>query len=144
MLQLKPEAHDVVMEELLGIVITKGIKNAMSVVEAMGNPHVDDDFHRLLVQYIKSGQVISDLKDETPLYRSLNMVLFEITLPPPTDEADKSKGFKEFIGAMEQFYAGMQSISVDKRNEKEIYFTLEVALSNDSDCLLYTSPSPRD
>src|SRR3990167_4130470 len=61
------------------------------------------------------------------------MTLFEVTLPPPTDEADKSKGFKEFIGAMEQFYAGMQSISLDKKNEKEIYFTLEVALSNESD-----------
>src|SRR6185369_166393 len=132
-LALRPEPHDNVMEELLGIVITKGIRNALSVVETMGNPHVEDDFHRILVQYLKTGQAISGLKEGTPLYKSLNMTLFEITLPPPTDEADKSKGFKEFIGAMEQFYAGMQSISPDPKNEKEIYFTLEVALSNDSD-----------
>src|SRR3989339_1634472 len=132
-LALKPEIHDNVMEELLGIVISKGIRNALSVVEAMGNPHVEDDFHRLLVQYLKTGQVISDLKEGTPLYKSLNMTLFEITLPPPTEEADKSKGFKEFIGAMEQFYAGMQSISEGKSNAKEIYFTLEVALGNQSD-----------
>src|SRR3989339_1206935 len=132
-LALKPEIHDNVMEELLGIVITKGIRNALSVVEAMGNPHVEGDFHRVLIQYLKTGQVISDLKEDTPLYKSLNMTLFEITLPPPTEEADKSKGFKEFIGAMEQFYAGMQSISPEKKNEKEIYFTLEVALSNQSD-----------
>ena len=45
-LRLKPETHDKVMEELLGIVITKGIRNALSVVEAMDNPHIDDDFHR--------------------------------------------------------------------------------------------------
>src|SRR3989339_284440 len=132
-LALKPESHDSVMEELLGIVITKGIRNALSVVEAMGNPHVEDDFHRILVQYLKTGQMVSGLKEGTPLYKSLNMTLFEITLPPPTDEADKSKGFKEFIGAMEQFYAGMHSISIDKNNEKENYFTLEVALSSDSD-----------
>jgi hypothetical protein len=132
-LALRPESHDSIMEELLGIVITKGIKNALSVVEAMGNPHIDDDFHRLLIQYLKTGQVLSGIKEDTPLYRSLNMTLFEITLPPPIDEGDKSKGFKEFIGAMEQFYAGMQSISVDKKNEKEIYFTLEVALGNESD-----------
>src|SRR3989344_6347212 len=129
-LALRPESHDSVMEELLGIVITKGIRNALSVSEAMGNPHVEDDFHRILVQYLKTGQVISGLKEGMPLYKSLNMTLFEITLPPPTDEADKSKGFKEFIGAMEQFYAGMQSVSDDKKNEKENYFTLEVALSN--------------
>ena len=132
-LALRPESHDSVMEELLGIVITKGIRNALSVCEAMGNPHVDDDFHRILIQYLKTGKAILDLKEETPLYKSLNMTLFEVTLPPPTEEADKSKGFKEFIGAMEQFYAGMQSISVGKNNEKEIYFTLEVALSNESD-----------
>src|ERR1035437_6409011 len=46
-LKLKPEAHDTVMEELLGVLITKGIRNALSVVEAMGSPHIDDDFHRL-------------------------------------------------------------------------------------------------
>ncbi len=132
-LALKPESHDNVMEELLGIVITKGVRNALSVLEAMGSPHIEDDFHRILIQYLKNGQVIPDLKEGTPLHKSLNMTLFEITLPPPTDEGDKSKGFKEFIGAMEQFYAGMQSISPDKKNDKEIYFTLEVALSNESD-----------
>ncbi len=132
-LALKPESHDSVMEELLGIVITKGVKNALSVVEAMNNPHVDDDFHRFLIQYLKAGQTVSGVKEGTSLYKSLDMTLFEITLPPPTDEADKSKGFKEFIGAMEQFYAGMQSIATDRKNEKEIYFTLEVALSNESD-----------
>ncbi|MFA6353710.1 MAG: TraM recognition domain-containing protein [Candidatus Paceibacterota bacterium] len=132
-LKLKPETHDSVMEELLGIVLTKGIRNALSVVEAMNNPHIDDDFHRILIQYLKTGQVMLDFKEGTPLYKSLNMTLFEITLPPPTDEADKSKGFKEFIGAMEQFYAGMQSIGEGKYNEKENYFTLEVALGNQSD-----------
>ncbi|MEX2052391.1 MAG: TraM recognition domain-containing protein, partial [Candidatus Paceibacterota bacterium] len=131
-LRLKPEPHDSVMEELLGLIITKGIKNALSVVEAMGSPHIDDDFHRILVQYIKSGQIL-DFKESTPMGRGLHMTLFEITLPPPEDAADKDKGFKEFIGAMEQFYAGMQSISEGKANEKENYFTLEVALGMDTD-----------
>ena len=132
-LKLKPETHDAVMEELLGLVLTKGIKNALSVVEAMGNPHIDDDFHRLLVQFFKTGQISSQFKEGTPMYRSLNMTLFEITLPPPQDEADKSKGFKEFIGAMEQFYAGMHSISEGRNNEKENYFTLEVGLGINTD-----------
>jgi len=132
-LQLKPESHDSIMEELLGIVITKGVRNALSVMEAMGSPHIDDDFHRILIQYLKTGQVNIDIKEGTPFYKALNMTLFEITLPPPQDEADKSKGFKEFIGAMEQFYAGMQSIGEGKYNEKENYFTLEVALGNQND-----------
>lgn len=132
-LKLKPEEHDTIMEELLGMMLTKGIKNTLSIVEKMNNPHVDDDFHRLLVQYLKTGEIISGLKEGTPLYKSLNMTLFEITLPPPSREEDKQKNFKEFIRAMEQFYAGMNSISEGKNNEKENYFTLEVALSNQSD-----------
>jgi len=132
-LKLNPESHDSIMEELLGIVITKGIRNALSVVEAMNNPHVDDDFHRILIQYLKTGVAKMDIREDSPIYKALNMTLFEITLPPPEDEADKSKSFKEFIGAMEQFYAGMQSIGEGKYNEKENYFTLEVALCNKND-----------
>ncbi len=139
-LRLKPEPHDTVMEELLGIVITRGVRNALSVVENMNNPHIDDDFHRLLIQYIKTGQFFPEVKEGSFLYKSLNMTLFEITLPPPTDPGDQSKGFKEFIGAMEQFYAGMQSISLGKNNENENYFTLEVALSSSSDeVVIYAS-----
>jgi hypothetical protein len=141
-LKLKPETHDTVMEELLGVVITKGIKNALVLAEKMGSPHIDDDFHRLLVQYIKTGKGVPDLKEGTPLYKALNMTLFEITLPPPIDEADKQKGFKEFISAMEQFYAGMHSISEGNNNEKENYFTLEVALSNESDQVIIYAAIP--
>ncbi len=141
-LRLKPETHDTVMEELLGIVLTKGIRNALSVAEGMGSPHIDNDFHRLLVQYIKTGQVVDGLKEGTPIFKSLNMTLFEITLPPPIDEADKQKSFKEFISAMEQFYAGMQSISEGVNNERENYFTLEVALSNISDQVIIYAAIP--
>ena len=140
-LKLKPESHDTVMEELLGLVITKGVRNALSVAEAMNNPHIDDDLQRLLVQYFKTGN-IKDVKEGTPLYKSLDMTLFEITLPPPSDEAEKQKGFKEFITAMEQFYAGMLSIAEDKYNKKENYFTLEVALSNNTDQVVVYAAVP--
>jgi hypothetical protein len=141
-LKLQPETHDTVMEELLGIVITKGVRSALGVVEVMDNPHIDDDFHRLLIQYFKTGQVMSDVKEGTPIYKSLDMTLFEITLPPPQDEGEKAKSFKDFIGAMEQFYAGMQSISPTQNNEKEYYFSLEIALSNQSDQVVIYAAVP--
>ncbi len=130
-LRLKPETHDRVMEELLGLVLTKGIRNALSVVEAMNNPHIDDDFHRLLIQYLKTGQKVPDLKEGTPLWKQLNITLYEVTLPEQSGE--EKKGFKEFIGAMEQFYAGMQSISSGRNNEERNYFSLEIALGNQTD-----------
>ncbi len=132
-LALRPETHDSVMEELLGIVVTKGVRNALSVAEEMDNPHIDDDFHRILIQYLKTGQTMLDFKEGSPVYKALNMTLFEITLPPPAEGGDAAKGFKEFIGAMEQFYAGMQSIGEGKYNEKENYFVLEVGLGMNTD-----------
>src|SRR3989338_8274153 len=83
-----------------------------------GNILSEKETESIIIQYFKTGQIY-DIKDGTPLYKSLNMTLFEITLPAPKDEADKGKSFKEFIGAMEQFYAGMHSISESKNNERE-------------------------
>ncbi|MCI0542690.1 hypothetical protein L0Y69_03000, partial [bacterium] len=53
-LHLSPETHDRKMEELLGILEERGIMNALSVAGEMDNPHIDDDFHRVLVQYVKT------------------------------------------------------------------------------------------
>ncbi len=126
-LRLKPESHDATMEELLGVLLSNGIKNALEVVERLGNPHIDDDFHRFLVQYIHTGQ-IPGLKEGTPVFEALHMRLFEVTLP--MKDKDDSRGFKELISAMEQFYAAMQSLATDRRNRDRKYFTLELALSN--------------
>src|SRR3989338_6429052 len=54
-LKLEPEAHDVQMDELLKIVATRGVRNALSVVARLKNPHLEDDFHRILVRYIERG-----------------------------------------------------------------------------------------
>src|SRR5665648_406425 len=53
-LRLHPEPHDNKMEELLGILLSKGISNTLSVISRMNNSHLDDDFHRFLVQYLFS------------------------------------------------------------------------------------------
>jgi hypothetical protein len=66
-LNLAPETHDVQISELLSILQEKGIMNALSVVEKMNNAHIEDDFHRFLVEYIKEGFPVSGLKEKTPL-----------------------------------------------------------------------------
>ena len=130
-LRLSPEAHDAVMEELLGVLLDKGIKNALNIVQGMNNPHVDDDFHRFLVQYLQSTGKLPGLKETTPLYRSLDSRLFEITLPEI--EESKKKGLKELLSAMEQFYAGMHSVGFGRENKDRSHFTLEIALSNEGE-----------
>lgn len=127
-LRLSPESHDRIMEELLGMLLDKGIKNTLAVVDHMDNPHVDDDFHRFLVQYLQSTGAIPGLKESTELYHALDCTLFEVSLPEVTD--DKKKGLKELLTMMEQFYAGMHSVGMSRQNKDRNHFTLEIALSN--------------
>lgn len=139
-LRLKPEPHDSVMEELLGVLMDKGIKNALNLASAMRDPHVDDDFHRFLVQYLQSTHSIPGLKETTPLYRALDTRLFEITLPEV--EEGKQKGLKELLSAMEQFYAGMHSVGFGRENKDRSHFTLEIALSNTGEQFVFYAAVP--
>src|SRR5687768_5148093 len=75
-LDLAPEEHDTQIAELLGILQERGVKNALSIVEKLGDPHVEDDFHRFLAEYIKAGYRASGIKEQGPLWKSLNMTLF--------------------------------------------------------------------
>ncbi len=143
-LRLKPEPHDSKMEELLGILLDKGISNTLAIIDKMNNPHLDDDFHRFLVQYLYSTHKVPGLKENTPLFKSLNMKLFEITLPDVNDEEGNKKSLKELLGAMEQFYAGMHSVGEGRENFNRNHFTLELALSEDSDSFVFYASVPSE
>jgi hypothetical protein len=131
-LQLSPEAHDEKIAELLGIMQTHGIKNALNIVEKMNDPHVQDDFERFLVQYIKSGFPVSGLNEKSPEFKALNMTLFEITLPEKTDDG-KERALKEVLSSMEQFYSGMMSVDDTSPTGGTGYFSIELAVANHSD-----------
>ena len=130
-LNLTPEEHDAKIEELLAILQEKGIWNTLAIIEKLNDAHIEDDFHRFLVQYLKQGFPLDGLKDKTPLYKALHMTLFEIALPKGDKQAEE-KTLKEFIGSMEQFYAGMLSISGGK-SDTDNFFSLEIANSNHSE-----------
>ena len=130
-LNLAPEEHDPKMEELLLILQEKGIWNVLAVIDKLNDAHIEDDFHRFLVQYLKQGFPLDGLKDRTNLYRSLHMTLFEVALPKG-DKQSEEKTLKEFIGSMEQFYAGMLSIAGNKK-DLDNYFSIEIANPNHSE-----------
>ena len=141
-LRLKPESHDSKMEELLGLLLDKGISNTLSVIAKMNNPHLDDDFHRFLVQYLYTTHKVPGLKEGTPLFKSLDMKLFEITLPDADDDEKNKKGLKELLSAMEQFYAGMHSVGEGRENFNRNHFTLEIAISEGSDSFIFYTAVP--
>jgi hypothetical protein len=128
-LELAPEEHDEKIAELLGIMQTHGIKNALGIVERMNDPHVQDDFERFLVQYLKAGFPLQGMNEKAPEFKALHMTLFEVTLPEKTDE-EKQAALKEVISSMEQFYSGMLSIDDPSGTG---YFTIELAVANHND-----------
>jgi len=142
-LNLVPRATDEKISELLGIFLDKGLRNTLSVLEQMKNPSLDDDFHRFLVQYIASGQDPKDARRAPEEMKGVDMILYEISLPAE-EAGDKGKSFKELVSAMEQFYAGMLAISDGKDNSNKNYFSFEIALSAESDEIIFYAAIPRE
>jgi hypothetical protein len=142
-LHLPPDEDNTVMEELLGLLQEKGLKNSLLVAERLQNPHIEDDFHRTLVQYVAHGLSAPDLNEKTPYWNILNMSLFEITLPEPTKQ-EGERPLKEVVSVMEQFYQGMFSIDTEKQSSKDRYFTLEVAVSGEREDISFYMAVPKD
>lgn len=139
LLSLETEEYDEKMDVILDLMEKKGIHNALSLVDKMNDPHLEDDLHKFLVQWLKEGYPIKGLKEKTILWRSLKMTLFEVSLPELGEEKGEGKSFKEKVSLMEQFYAGMSSVvSDDKKSGAS--FTFEVATSeNNSDIIIYAA-----
>jgi hypothetical protein len=126
-LQLTPEQHDAFMGDLLGVLQTKGVAAAIVQAEASKNPHLIDDFHRVLVEWVHEGQPAKGA-DSREFAVALSMVLYEVTLPKAaagTDSAqqDTTKVVHDFIALMEGVYRGMLQMQATPGE----YFSFEIA-----------------
>ncbi|MEK7602200.1 MAG: DUF87 domain-containing protein [Patescibacteria group bacterium] len=143
-LNLSPEQNDETIAELRAVMEEKGIKNALTVLDALNNPHLEDDFHRFLVQYLLAGVPVKGLEEGQPAWKALRMTLYEIALPETdtkTDQNQKVRTLKELVSAMEQFYSGMLSVENAVKNEPP-YFTLELAVPVNSPVLQFYAAVP--
>ncbi len=132
-LDLTPEPHDKQMEGLIAVMQERGVRNALAVVQRLGSPHLFDDFHRFLVQYIKEGLPAKGLREKSPLFRTLHMTLYEVSLPDATKEEGEME-LKKLIAGMEQFYAGLLGARGKATNNS---LTLEIANANGSDEVIF-------
>ncbi len=134
--------HEKAVDDLVSIVEEKGIKNALEIAEKIG-PHIRDDFHRLLVQYLVELGTVPGLKEGTPLFKSLRMKLFEVALPKIDTEGQERK-FSELVAGMEQFYAGMLSVAQTNGDSGMArHFTIEIARSNYEGEIVFYCSVPR-
>ena len=57
LLNIPPESHDKKIEELLALAEERGVLNAVSVVRKLEDPHLEDDFHRAVIQFYIRGDI---------------------------------------------------------------------------------------
>ncbi|MCI0619988.1 TraM recognition domain-containing protein [Candidatus Wolfebacteria bacterium] len=140
-LNLPPEPHDVRMAEFLGVLQERGVKNALTVVAKLDSPHLQDDFHRFLAEYIKEGYSTPGIKEREPLYKGLAMALYEVSLPH-LDAEELKRELKPLISAMEQFYAGMRSVAGDAQERN--HFTVEIAQPAEGEEVIFYVAVPKE
>lgn len=102
-LDLEPDANDKDMEELLGTLQEKGLPAVFKELDRIDNPHIEDDFHRLLVQYRQEGHHIPGLNKYPELKKSLDFVLFKVLIPELSPD-EPGGSLEDICARMEQLY----------------------------------------
>jgi Helicase HerA, central domain len=128
-------SHDPV-EDIIEIAKAKGIRNALSVLEKVQNAYVVDEVHRQLVEYIRGGATLGDLKEGVAPWHILHMTLYEITLPEVA-KGGQERQLSELVGLMEQMLTGMRTIG-GEGGANHLVFELAVADKSD-DIVFYVS-----
>lgn len=142
-LDLSPDANDKDMEDLLGLLQKEGLNAVFKELDRINNPHIEDDFHRLLIQYKKDGHTIKNLPNDDALKKVLNFSLFEVAIPISRQGAGE-RTLKEIFNQMEQLYRALIPHIPDPypvfmkgpRRRKlmlQEHFTLELAVSGESE-----------
>lgn len=133
-------SHDPV-EEIVSIAYEKGIRNALSVLEATNNTYIVDEVHRKLIEQINSGAKIADLKEGLPLWHVLHMTLYEVSLPARKNVEEQARQFTQLVGVMEQLFSGLRTVAQARTGN---HFVIEIAVAEGSDDIVYYVSVPNE
>ncbi|MCB9814965.1 DUF87 domain-containing protein [Candidatus Nomurabacteria bacterium] len=129
------------IEELVQLALEKGIRNTLTVLEKTNNAFVIDEVHRRLVEHIKSGVQLTDLKEGVPPWHVLHMTLYEVTMPSKSGGENEEKPLTELAGTMEQLLVGLRGVGSAKDKTQ---FVFEIAVANNSDDIIFYVAVPNE
>lgn len=128
------------VEEIMRVAHERGVRNALTVLEKVRDPFLTDEVHRTMVKLLRNERKVADLDEGAPLWKVLSMTLYEIALPQHSEETAVTN-LKEIFSGMEQFYAGMQTVSNGKDAR---YYTLEIAVEDKRDDIIFYVAVPNE
>lgn len=133
---IKEPSHRERMREFYEVLTQKGIAAAIKYSRAAQNPHFEDDFHRVLVGYVKTGAVIVGLDHEKELDQDLRRTVYQVTLPF-AETKDTTPDFRDVVSGMERFYSAMLPTLAQGTDGT---MTVEISMENFSlDVVFYVS-----
>lgn len=133
-------AHNKV-EEILQLAAEKGIKNALTILEKTGDAYTYDEVHRKLIERIRSGATIADLKEGVPPWQVLHMTLFEISLPADHGKDESAEQLATLVGMMQQLLYGLRAAAAEKEGK---HFAIEIAVDNETHDIIYYIAVPNE
>ena len=155
-LGLQPEEHDDKLQKMIDVFMTEGVRNSFSILEKLNDAHLEDDFHRFLVQYVvkfndESGKKKFGNYKET--YKVVDSTLYQVSLPTEksldanqaNNQSNAEATAKQTVALMERFYVGMLSIADPGNPDKnKNYFTMEIAKPVGSNQIKFYVSVPND
>lgn len=129
------------VEEVMQIAFEKGIKNALTVLDEVKNAYVIDEVHRQMIEYIKTGAHIAELKEGVPPWHVLHMTLYEVTIPAQKAADGHELQLVELVGTMQQLFAGLRTIGSAKEGN---HFVIEIAVADKSDDIIFFIAVPNE
>lgn len=153
-LGLQPEEHDEKLQKMIDVFTTEGVRNSFSILSKINDPHLEDDFHRFLVQYVLKFNIEASKKfgNYKETFRAADSTLFQITLQTEKlmDAREQNSQHTQFqviqqnIQIMERFYVGMLAIADADDHKNRNYFTVEIAKSIDSNQIKFFVSVPNE
>ncbi|MDP3989016.1 MAG: hypothetical protein Q8P93_02165 [bacterium] len=132
--ELSPDNNDEVIADFVSLMQQEGIASALAAIARLNNPHLLDDIHRFLIQYIKEGYVPLGLKERSTLSRELRYTLLQVQFPRVSKEDEDSKGEPPINHkAVLQFLQGISALrGISGRTGVHIAVELASPLSSES------------
>ncbi len=127
--------------EVMQIAFEKGIKNALTVLDKVTSAYVIDEVHRQLIEHIKTGAQVADLKEGVPPWHVLHMTLYEVMLPGRNEADGREVALNELVGTMEQLFAGLRTIGSAKEG---YHFAIEIAVADKSEDIIFYVAVPNE